>query len=100
MHLAHVQRKQMTNTTTITKMSFYCTFQVADDYFQEKIIVCGLSFLFAELIFINPVWLYNRSSHIVFPQYVMAGNCGMEKIVYSIINPYRNADPMTYRLLD
>ena len=30
----------------------------------------------------------------------MAGNCGMEKMVCSIINPYRIDDPMTYRILD
>ena len=28
----------------------------------------------------------------------MAGNCGMEKIVFPIINLYRIADPMTYRM--
>ena len=30
----------------------------------------------------------------------MAGHFGMEKMVCSIINPYRIADPMTYRILD
>ena len=30
----------------------------------------------------------------------MAGNCGMEKMVFSIINPYKIDDPMAYRILD
>ena len=37
-----------------------------------------------------PVWLYNRSNHYS----VMAGKCGMEKFVYSIIKPYWIANHM------
>ena len=35
-----------------------------------------------------------------YPNYVMAEKCGKEKMVYSIIKPYRIADPMIYRILD
>ena len=45
-------------------------------------------------------YMYNRSNHIIIIQYVMAGKCGMEKMVYYIIKPYKIADPMTYRILD
>jgi hypothetical protein len=44
----------------------------------------------------NPVWLYNRSNHIILSNTYF----GMEKMVCSIMNPYRIADPMTYIILD
>ena len=57
------------------------------DYPSFGQVISTILFFLNNQIHDNPVWLYNRSNHTV-----MAGKCGMEKIVYSIIKPYRILD--------